>query len=430
MRLIDPISLKALGGTRPGDTITVWAMRGGRLVLPKPLDVIRWSGKDEAGDSVKVAQSLSFMVADPEGKLGAWKLDDPLGVAGTQLLVIYRIGGAGTVNFGKFRITSNEPDEYTEWRKVNEYGLEVPNSPLGPHVREVPITRAVVMLEAVDLTVNVDRDRLENPESPGAGATIISEFRRLTGDYFPTVVDDGVEDRGVSRKLVYDRERLEAAQDLLSRISARARMGGDGECHVYPRNTAPVLRVGPRNSLVKVQRKQELSGLYNRWIAEGKDQGDGTPIRGVATITTGPLAYGGDHGKAQFFYSSEMLETVGQARRYAEKLKAEAMAAIAVRLSVEIAPHPELQAGDRIEVGCPFGDRIVYMVGEVVGSAFGGAKVPTTTKLTVDCSYGDVLTALGRTEWADDLGSTMPVMTFDMLPGSWGELPPLTWDEL
>lgn len=431
MRLIDEDSLAALEGSRPADTLTVWAWRGGSLVLPEPLAVIGWSLQDDAGDSVKVGQKLSLTVADPDGSLGAWRFEDPLSVAGTRLQVVYRVGGAGAVNLGWFRVTSNEPSTVTDSRLVNEYGLAVPDSAVEPHKRRVYITAGVVKLDAVDLTFNVDQDRLEAPQSPAAGATILSEFARLTNPHFPTVVDPGVTDRSISGKTVWDRERLEACQDMLALIGARYRMGGDGECRVYPRTSATVWRVEPAAGLVSVTSNQAIDGLYNRWIVEGKDSGDGAPVKSSASIDTGILRYGGDHGRVPFFYSSEMIVTVEQAAAYAVQLRDEFLGSLSVELAVETVPRPELQAGDWIEVGCPFpGGHVVYLPGQITGIRRGGNPVPTGTSLTVTCSYADVTYALGRTEWAQYLTADKPPLTWDRMPGNWGQLPATLWNDL
>lgn len=85
MRPIDEATRTALDGSRPADTFIVWAWRGGSLAVPEPLQIINWSADDAAGDSVRIAQQLSLTIADPDGTLGAWRFDDPLSVAGTQL---------------------------------------------------------------------------------------------------------------------------------------------------------------------------------------------------------------------------------------------------------------------------------------------------------------------------------------------------------
>jgi hypothetical protein len=431
MRLVDEATLQALEGSRPADTISVWAWRGGSLVLSEPLEVIDWSERDTASDSAKVKQQFSLTIADPTGSLGAWRFDDPLGVGGTQLHVIYRVGGAGAINFGRFRIIGNEPDEVVDWREVDEYGLDIPDSMQGPHKRLRPIVSAVVRLEAVDLTFNADRDKLESPQSPGPLATAIGEFQRLTRDYFPTVVDEGVSDVGVSRLLVFDKERLDACQDLLTRVGARYRMGGDGECHVYPRVTHPVWRTEPGNCLVRVSRKQSIDGLLNRWIVDGKDEHSGAPVRAVVSIDTGPLQFGGNHGKAQTFYSGEMITSYDSAAAYARQMRDEFLASLAIELVVEISPRPELQAGDRIEVGYPLpAGYVAYFLGSITDISRQGTNVPGQTTLTVACSYADVISALSRTEWAEHITGELPELTWDRLPGTWGSLPDFTWSEL
>jgi len=430
VRLIDEGSLAALDGSRPADSLTVWAWRDGSLVLPDPLDVIDWSVSDDAGDSVKVGQKLSLTVADPDGSLGAWRFDDPLSVAGTDLQVIYRVGGAGAVNFGWFRVVGNEPTVAVDSRVIDEFGLDAPDSPTAPHERRRYITSGVVKLEAVDLTFDVDRDKFESPRSPRT-ATVLAEIANLTSAYFPTVVDPGVTDTSVSSRLVFEKERLEAVQDLASRVNARYRMGGDGECHIYPVMSAPVWRVEPEISLVSVARKQSIDGLFNKWIVEGKDSKGGAPVRGSAFIETGPLRWGGPHGKAPDFYSSEMITTRVQADFYAVELRERFLSSLAIELAVETVPRPELQAGDRIEVGCPVtAGHVAYLPGTITSIRRGGSTVPTGTSLTVTCSYGDVLNALTRTEWAKNITSTKPALTWDRMPGNWGQLPPTIWNDL
>jgi hypothetical protein len=429
VRLIDTVTLAALNGSRPADTLTVWAWRDGTLVVPEPLQVLSWSAEDAAGESVKVAQKLSLTIADPDGSLGAWLFEDPLSVAGTRLQIIYRVGGAGAVNYGRYRISTNTPTAKVDSRLVNEYGLVVPDSEIAPHSRRKYATTGTVQLDLVDLTANVDLDKFEAPESAST-ATVLNEIARLVKNHFPVVTDAGVTDANVSPKLIFDRERLEAVQDLASRVNARYRMGGDGECHIYPRTTAPVWRVEPGNGLVNVTRKQSMDGLYNRWVVEGKDS-TGAPVRAAASIDTGPLRYGRAHGRIPFFYSSEMITSYGQALAYAIQLRDEFLTSLAVELTVDTIPRPELQAGDWIEVGCPLpAGHVAYLPGQITAIRRGGSPVPSQTTLTVSCAYTDVTAALGKTDWAKNITTTLPALTWDRMPGQWGQLPALTWNNL
>ena len=431
MRLIDEATLVALEGSRPADEITVWAWRGGSLVLDEPLQVLNWSAQDTAQDNTKINQQVSLTVADPDGTLGAWRFDDPLGVGGTQLQIIYRVGGAGAVNFGKFRIIENEPVEHVEWRVIDEYGFDEPGSALGPHKRKVPVVRAAVRLELVDLTFNIDVDRLEAPESPAPGSTIITEVKRFAEPHMPVVVEAGVVDRPVQRTLIFDRERLEAVQDLLGRIASRYRMGGDGELRAYPRVSDPVWRVEPGKCLVSLSRRQVLDGLYNRWVVSGKDTGDGKPVTAVVSIDTGPLRYGGDHGRISTFYTSEMIETYGQALAYGIEMRDEFLGSLAAELTITTSPRPELQGGDWIEVGYPIAaGYVAYFPGQITSIRRQGGTTPGATTIQVSCAYQAIIAALGRTEWAQYLTAGTPELIWDRMPATWGELPDLTWDEL
>lgn len=431
MRRIDEDTRYALDGSRPADTLTVWAWRAGKLVLPYPLELADWSFQDAAEESTKIGQRLTLTVADPDGTLGAWRFDDPLAVGGTRLQIIYNVGGSGTVNYGWYRITGNTPTEYRESRIIDEYGYSEPDGSLPEHKRRVWITSSQVVLQLEDLTGDVDRDKFLYPHSPATGATVVSEFKRMTKDYFPTVVDAGVVDRSVSRQTVYDRERLDSCQDLLTRISARYRMGGDGEAHIYPRVGSVVWRVEPTKGLMEVGRTQSIDGLYNRWVVEGKNAATGDPLYGTVDLTYGPLRYGGPHGRVQYSYASEMINTVAEATTYAATLRDEFLASLAVTLQVTTLPRPELQAGDRIEVGYPTAaGHVAYLPGEITGLRFSGAPIPKPMQLTVKCSYSDVVAALDRTPWAQYLTDTLPPLTWALMPGSWGQLPDMTWKEL
>lgn len=430
MREVNEQTLLALEGSRPADSLVVWAWRAGSLLFAEPLQVIGWSESDDAGDTVKVGHRWSLTVADPDGRLGAWSYGDALSVAGTELQIIWLVGSAGAVNQGWFRVTANEPDEVTEWRTVDEYGVFVPDSEEAPHTRRVPVTRAVVRLECVDRSFNIDRDKFEWPHSPPSGATVLSEVRRLAEPYCAVYADVAVPDTGVSSQLVYERERLESIQDLLARVGARYRMGGYGEMEVYSPRAAPVWRVEPRRGLISVARKQSIDGLFNRWVVEGKTPEGGAAVIGWSQIDFGPLRYGGPHGRASTRQSSQFVESSEQAFRYADELRDRFLASMALVLDVTTIPRPELQAGDRVEVGVPVGDRVAYFPGEVMSKRTSGSPVPGAMSLTVNVSYGDVMAGLARTEWADHLTGVLPELTWDRVPGQWGTLPPMTWDEL
>lgn len=434
MFLIDDESRAALDGSRPADELVVWAWFDGALAWPDPLQVVSWSRSGSAGSSSKIQQTVKLTIADPSGELSPWRFDDVLGVAGTQLQVMYKVGGAGVLNLGWFRVEGNAPDEAFTRYTLPEYGLVVPDSPVDPHERSRFVTSgSVVEVDAVDLTIYPDRDKLLVPESPGgASPTIISEIRRLVGDYFPVVVHADVVDRAVAKTLVYERERLEAVQDLAGRIDARYRMIGDGALEIYPMAPGPVVwRAEPEVSLVSVGRTQSTDGLYNLWRVTGKEDANGKAIAGTASITSGPLRVTGPHGRVPYEYSSEMITTQVQAVAYANTLRVRQEQSLAMELAVVTVPRPELQAGDRIEVGCPVKEgHLVYLPGEIISISSSGSPVPGPTSMTVSCAYSDVMAALARTDWAQNLTNEKPELTWDRMPTKWGRTPAMSWNAL
>lgn len=432
MLLIDEVSKAALDGSRPADELIAWAWYDGALAWDEPLQISSWSRSESADGKSKVQRQLTLTIADPDGSLSPWLFHDPLGVGGTVLQIIYRVGGAGAMNLGWFRVESNDPDERHIRYVIPEYGYIEPDSETAPHERTIMVPAGgTVEITIVDITADVDRDKLITPESPKT-TTVLSEVTRLIGDHFPVVVEDGVTDTAVAKTLVFERERLEAVQDLLASINARYRMGGDGEMRVYPITPGPVLwRVEPEAGLVSLKRSQTIAGLYNMWIVTGKEDGTGRPISAIAMLKSGPLRVDGPHGRVPYFYESDQITSVAAAQKYAETLRDRQDQTYAVELSVETIPRPELQAGDRIEVGCPVKDgHVIYIPGEVTSIQASGSPIPGPMSLKVTCSYSDIFDALARTEWAQHLTHEKPALTWDRMPAKWGTIPALTWNDL
>lgn len=432
MLLIDDVSRAALDGSRPADELIAWAWYDGALAWSEALSISSWSRSDSADGNAKVQRQFSLTIADPDGSLSPWLFHDPLGVGGTVLQIIYRIGGAGSLNLGWFRVEANTPDQNHVRYVIPEYGYVEPDSEQAPHERTIMVPAGgTVQLTAVDITADVDRDKLLTPESPKT-ATVLGEVARLIGDHFPVVIEDGVTDTSVAKTLVFEKERLEACQDLLASVNARYRMGGDGEMRVYPITPGPVVwRVEPGAGLVKISRAQTIDGLYNMWVVTGKEDGTGRPISAIATIKSGPLRVDGPHGRVPFFFESEQITSVPEAGAYAQTLRDRQDQTYAVELTVETVPRPEIQAGDRIEVGCPVKEgHTIYIPGEVTSIQASGSPIPGPTTFKVSCSYSDIFDALARTDWSQYLTSEKPALTWDRMPATWGTAPALSWNDL
>ena len=403
-RPIDAATLAALNGSRTGDQITVWAWYDGKLAHPEPLNVSAWAMD---WDDSRGYQSLTLTVQDPTGDLAPWLLEDPLGAGGARLQVTYTVGSAGTVNLGWYRITDPDPSESWVAYTIAEAGTTTPGAPVvqGAFLRLAPMG-ATIGLAASDLARVVANDRFVAPESPqGTAPTVLGEIRRLLLDRVPVVVDAGVTDTAVNRTLVYEQQgdRWAAVQDLAKRLGAAVRMNGDGQAEVYPLATAdPVATLygGPEGLLVRVSRGQSYDGLYNYFVADGTattPDGQSVPIRGSARIETGPLRYGGPHGRYPKFYSSTMLTTQAQCDAYAKTMRDTQVAGLTIDLAVEALPLPHLQLGDWVTVANPVTDGgAVPLNGRVVKMGMrGSGNAVDRMSLTVRCSYADVAAALG-----------------------------------
>ncbi|MDN5667044.1 MAG: hypothetical protein L0G87_01445 [Renibacterium salmoninarum] len=355
-------------------------------------------------DRQRQVSQLNLSIIDESAVQAPWLLEDPLGVGGAELQVIYDVGGAGSVNLGWYRITQSEPDD--KWRAylIDEKGRLNPNSPVPPDKRLVQVTGGTqIQITAQDRGRNAQNYRLIAPESPpGVAPTIVSEIRRLMDGIAPVVVTTGVIDRAVNKTLVYQDDRLNAVQDLAKRISCDVRFYGDGQCEIYPISAQPpvwVVAGGPEGALVSINRNQSLDGLYNIFVVDGTAtvSGQATPVRGITQITSGPLSVTGPHGRVPKFYSSPMISTQSEADAYARTMMNTQIAGLTTDLKIECLPNPAIQQGDWVTVASPVvNNQEVSLIGSVKtmdlrssGSAVGSMM------LTVECSYNDVQTVIG-----------------------------------
>lgn len=377
-------ALSILAGSRSGDGVRAFAWYDGQLVGPEAgLPISDW-GLNYADQQVQ--GQFTATIDDPDGELAPWAVDDPLGVGGPRLQVIYTLPLGYTVDIGWFRIASNAPAESWRVYRLGEHGDDLRFVSGGGRV---PIT-------ADDLTRLAVRARLLAPDSPPAGATVLSEVRRLLRDIMPVAVAPGVTDVAVPRTLVYERERMNAVEDLVARIDAGCRMTNDGQLEVYPlAKTDPVWQVvgGDEGVLISVQREQSIDGLNNAWVVEGQDD-DGRQLIGRAFEDAGPLRYTGPHGPDPYFQASTgLLKTQSAVDFAAQTLRANQRAARSVDLVVECLPHPGLQIGDWVLVANPVvaGDP-VPLVGRVTAIRLRGSAAAGVSPmvLTVACGYAEV----------------------------------------
>lgn len=373
MRSMSEMALGALSGSRIGERVIAHVWYDGRVVAPD-LPISSWSLTSDGSRQVQTQVSLS--VADVDGALAPWAVDDPLGVGGARVQLIYDLGHGETVDLGWFRLT--ESDAAENWTLRNG-AVWVSGG-------------ASISVSADDLTKVVVADRLLAPESPGAGATVISEVRRLLAGSIPVTVAVGVRDKPVAPSVVYERERMDAVEDLLATISCAHRMTGDGQFEVYPTTLgAPVWEVagGDDGVLISVQRSQSVSGMYNAAVSEGATE-DGRQLIGRAFETSGPLRWEGPHGRVPVFHSATgILTTQAAVDADAKTRLSSTVSGRTVDLQVTCLPHPGLQPGDVVRVACPTIDGSEYPLDGVVRSTSmrGSAAGVSPMTLVVRCSY-------------------------------------------
>lgn len=401
MRWIDPNTRAALTGSRSADKLLVFAWYDGQLLYPDPLPVTSWSFSWDEGRQI---QTLGVSMADTEADRMPWLLEDPLGVAGTRLQCIYQVGGAGPVSMGEYRVTGSAPDE--QWRSyvIKDRGFVGPGSAIPAGKRQVMVSSGASLdLDSEDLAVEASISRLLAPESPqGTAPTILSEISRLMDGIVPVVAIGWVVDQPVNKTLIYEEDRLDAVQDLAKRIGCNFRFNGDGQMEIYPltqHGETIVLRGGEDGMLISVGRSQRMDGLYNMFIADGTAtvRGQEVPVRGIATIESGPLRYGGPHGKYPKFYESTMITTQAQANSYALEMRDTQLAGLTQDLQVTCLPDPSIQVGDWVQVATYLvGLKELRLLGRVTQMSLQSAGTSVgPMSLTVTCSYTEVQRAFG-----------------------------------
>lgn len=407
-----PISaetLEALNGSRVGDRLEVFAWYGGRMTYPRPLPISDWSLSWDGSESKQVQGVLELTVKDPDGGLAPWLWDDPLGVGGAELMCRYVVGGAGTVNRGKYRITSNSPKESWSSRVVRHDKYREPGSAVPPGNRLVMVSGGtLVPLTAEDRTVNLVLDEFLVPEQPaGTGPTVRSEILRIVGDALPVVFSAAFKDVAVPLDVTYEGPKIDAVMDLAGRAGASLRMGGDGELEVYVKSQASVWVVagGDDGALINIDRSQSVDLLANIGVVRGEEkyndsagQAQTRPLVGVAQISTGPLKVGGPHGRVPRELESKLLNSQAAVDSAAASLITNHLASLTLDLEVTCLPNPALQIGDWVTVTQPVVDgRLVPLVGEVVAMKLAGSGTSVGQMvMTVRCSMGQVQTVRGQ----------------------------------
>lgn len=392
MRQVDADTLSALAGSRAGESLSVYAWYDGRLAYPGALPV---SAAAFQWDRSRQVQTFTCTVADKDGKLAPWLLEDPLGVGGSRLQVRWNVGGSTSpINMGWYPVRGSVPKEKWHSLIIDELGRVNPGSPIPKDKRLMMVSGgATIAVRAEDAASTIKKSRLLAPEAPvGASPTVVGEIKRLLRDICPVVTGAGVVDREVNTTLIYERDRLDAVQALCKSIACDYRMNGEGQFEVYsilPQSPVVTLRGGPEGMLVEVDREQSDEGLNNVFVVNGTD-GD-QPVRAVSAIETGNMRADGPMGYVPTFYESQMIGTQSQADAYAITMRDTHIAGLTTDLRVTCLPIPHVQQGDWVRVANPVvNGQEVQLVGMVKSINQPWGLLPGPCTVVVECSYAEV----------------------------------------
>lgn len=224
--------------------------------------------------------------------------------------------------------------------------------------RERPIdANGQLPLTLVDRSARVAENRFTAPTQTVAGATVVTEIRRLIQETLGTSVPvtDYTGSAQVAAVLDIERDRwADGVEALADSISAEVFFDPEGNGVIRPQpqiTDTPVWTVdtGELGVLISKAEKLAREGVYNGVVASGQ-RSDGTAPATATVWDTDPASptyYLGTFGKKPRFYTSQMLTTVPQCESTAAALLAR-VKGMNAQISLTTLVNPALEAGDVI----------------------------------------------------------------------------------
>lgn len=384
MRPIQEVDLNSITGSTYGDRVEFNLWYDGTLIR-QDLPVSAWSLGWTADRQIQGQASLT--VEDTDGTLTPYSLGDPLSPGGARIQAVWIFGATGNrIPLGWFRIRQVQPRE--RWR-------------IADGVARLIWSAGSIPVQADELTCQAKTDRFLAPESVVRGATCVTEIRRLLRDIMP-VVAPMVKDRPAPSDTVFEKERLDAVEDLLNVLDAVARMTGDGALEILPKAPGDEsvwrLEGGDAGVLVDVRRTLSDDGVYN--AASSSNATKDSPPRnlvGRATLTTGPLRFDGPFGRSPVFHKAAGI-TQAEVNADAQSTLDASSTGRQSLLPVECLTNPALQLHDRVTVVQPTmsgGKELRGTVTSVKLSSAGGGSGSVPAKsmsIEVSVSVDDLIT--------------------------------------
>lgn len=231
-----------------------------------------------------------------------------------------------------------------------------------------------IEVEFADRMSLVVDDRFTVPESPATAPTAYAELERLTGQ---TVNRTGA-DQAIRAGILYDKERVEAVEQIAGILGGDAFFNAAGELEVRPDVPGPVVARLDARYVAPVAPNLSADGVYNGIVVTGKGE-DGSEIRVEQWLTSGPLAVEAWGRRKPKFYHSDYLFTLAMVAAEAERQLALLTQPNAQHVAADIVPFPLLELGDVVELSQPSGEVVTVRVSSIrVGAglwAIGGDRL-------------------------------------------------------
>lgn len=226
--------------------------------------------------------------------------------------------------------------------------------------RSVPVSSdGSVPITLVDRSARVAESRFTAPVQTVAGATTVTEIRRLIQDAIGTsvAVVDTTGSTAVAAVLDIDRERwADGVERLADAIAAEVFFDAEGNGVIRPQSQITdtvrwVIATGMDGILVSKSDKLSRDGTYNGVVASGQ-RSDGTAPASSTVWDSDPASptyYLGGFGKKPRFYTSPLLTTTGQCTATATAMLAR-VRGMAAQVTLAAIVNPGLESGDVILV--------------------------------------------------------------------------------
>lgn len=210
-----------------------------------------------------------------------------------------------------------------------------------------------VSVEAVGLLALVEEAGLISPYQPTG--SLVTTIRGLVEPALTVVIDPALLDRSVPSGINYDEDRLGAVLELLDAWPADAYVHEDGYLSVVPvaQSTTPVMYLtdGQGGTVIEASGSSSREGAASVVVARGT-AADGGQVQGVAYDYSSPTRLNGPFNPlpVPFVFESPLLTTVGQCTAAAGTILARRLREKSQEFTVEMVPHPALQAGDVVDI--------------------------------------------------------------------------------